>query len=131
MARIQLNDSFMDAVSKMSEYNFGAMEALTRLVSEGPAIDRDDPMGGMGLILFLDTLEIYGTDIYVLYSDICNKDLAKMIAVIRAVQKGLFKGSILKDACSRQDYSGRRFVPVDRLYNQVKAQFPNFDSNRA
>lgn len=127
MTRIDLKDSTMDAVAKMSGGNFGAMEALIRTLQEGEKIDPDDVMSGLGSILMLDTLGIYGTDIYVLYSDICNKDLAKTIAVIRSVQLGFFKSPLLKEACSRQDYSGRNIVPVDELYLKVKSVQPNFD----
>lgn len=83
--------------------------------------------GGMGKILLLDTYGIYGTDIYVLYNDICERNLSKMVAVIRATQLGLFNSNILKDACSRQDYSGRKLVPLDELCQKVKERLPLFN----
>lgn len=125
--RIKGTDKTIDAVAKMSEGNFGAMDALMGLL-KSDHIDPDNMMGGLGVVLFLDTLGIYGTDIYVLYSDICSKDLPKMMAVLRAVQLGLFPRVILKDACSRQDYSGRQLVPVDDLYLKVKEKLPRFNS---
>lgn len=127
MSRIQLQDSTMDVVVKMSNGNPGAMNAIMEILSKGKLVDPDDSMQGLGSILMLDTWGIYGTDIYVLYSDICGKDLSKMLAVIRATQLGFFNGNILIDACSRQDYSGRDLVPVDDLYAKVKERLPNFD----
>jgi len=127
MSRILGTDSTMSAVAKMVEGNMGAMEPLVRMLQEGRKIDPDDGLSGLSSILMLDTIGIYGTDIYVLYSDICNKDLAKTIAVIRSVQLGFFSSGLLKKACSYQDYSGRNIVPVDELYLKVKSVQPNFD----
>jgi len=110
--RIKMGDNPMDIVIKMSEGNPGAMNALMQLTSTFDT----------ALILTLDTLGIYGTDIYVLYSDICNRDIMKMVTVIRSVQLGLFDGEILKDACNRQDYSGRKMVPVEELYLKLKEE---------
>lgn len=124
--RIKLEDTMMDIMVKMSDGNPGAIKVLMEMI--GPNnIDPDNVLGGTGVILFLDTLGIYGTDIYVLYSDICNRSLVSMLAVLRATQMGLFDGSVLKDACSRQDYSGREMVPVEELYTKVQENLPNFD----
>lgn len=125
--RIQLGDTTMVAVMKMADGNYGAMDALMKLL-QSDHVDPDNLLGGIGVILNLDTLQIYGTDIYVLYSDICDKDIVKMIAVLRATQMGWFDSSVLKDACGRQDYSGRQMVPVEDLYIKVKTGLPKFNS---
>lgn len=124
--RIKLTDSIMDIVVKMSDGNPGAMSALMEMLKPNN-IDPDNIMGGLGAILGLDTYGIYGTDIYILYSDICERKLPKMLAVLRACQLGLFDNNTLADACSRQDYSGRELVPIDELYVKVKEKLPNFD----
>lgn len=127
MSKIQLSDTGIEVIFKMSGGNPGAIVALTEIFKRGNRIDPDDFMQGMSSILLLDTYEIYGSAIYVLYSDICEKNLAKMMAVIRATQLGIFSSYILKDACSRQDYSGKKLIPVDELYEKVKARLPRFD----
>jgi hypothetical protein len=124
--RIELTDSTMDVIVKMSEGNPGSVNVLMEMLQPN-RIDPDNALGGLGTILMLDSLGIYGTDIYVFNNDICGGNLAKMIAVIRAVQLDLFSGDVLKDACHRQDYSGRELVPVDELYLKVKEHLPNFD----
>ena len=128
-ARIQLKDSTMDVIVKMSDGDPGAMTTLMEILKNGETIDPDGVMGGLGPILLLDTFEIYGTDIYVLWSDICGRKINKMLAVLRACQLGMFSPSILKDACSRQDYSGKEMVSVEELYLKVKKQLPKFDCN--
>lgn len=125
--RINGSDSTMTAVTKMTNGNFGAIDALMNIIKDAPKIDPDNALGGIGIMLTLDTYGIYGTDIYVLYSDICGKNVTKMIACIRACQMGLFDSNILKDACSRQDYSGRKLIPVDELILKVKEKLSNFD----
>ena len=126
--RIKLQDTTMDIVVKMSDGNPGAMNVLVSLLDpENTSIDPDNIMGALGPILHLDSFGIYGTDIYVLYSDICNQNIAKFIAVIRSAPIGLFSRDILKDACHRQDYSGRNMVPVDELYKKLKELLPEVD----
>lgn len=46
-----------------------------------------------------------GTNIYVLYSDLCNKDMPTVMHLLANCP-----GHILQEACSRQDYSGRELV---------------------
>ena len=128
MTRIKLSDSTMDVVIKMCDGNPGAMGVLTEMLSSSQKIDPDGAMGGLAPILSLDSHGIYGTDIYVLHSDICGKDMVKTLAVLRSVQLGFFDANILKNACSRQDYSGRDMVPVDELYAKVKERLPNFNA---
>ena len=112
---------------KMSDGNPGALTTLMQIHEENHKIDPQDFMKGLGPILSLDSMGIYGTDIYVLYNDICDRHLPKMLAVIRSCQLGLFDSKLLANACHRQDYSGKQFVPVEELYNEVKEKLSDFD----
>lgn len=125
--RIKLADSTMDIVVKMSEGNPGAMNVIMQMLKPNN-IDPDNVLSGLGAILLMDTYGIYGTDIYILNNDICDRDLAKTLAVLRATQMRMFDSSILKDACHRQDRSGKQLVPVEELYLKVKERLPNFDA---
>lgn len=127
MNRITLCDNAKSAVIKMCEGNPGAITALVEILKCAKQVDPDDFMGGLGKILALDTLEIYGTNIYVLWNDICDRNTSKMIAVLRANQLGFISDQILKDACHRQDRSGREIIPVEELYVKVVERFPRFD----
>ena len=49
--------------------------------------------------------ELKGTDLYVLYNDLCNKNIQVTHDTILAVPDG-----VLIDACKRQDYSGRETI---------------------
>lgn len=120
----------MDVMIKMSDGHPGALNALLEIL-KSDSIDPDAALGGLGTILLLDSFGIYGSDIYILHCDICNRDLPKTLAVLRAVQLGFFDRETLRDACHRQDRSGKSLIPVDDLYAKVKERLPNFDAQPA
>lgn len=127
-SRIQLTNSMMEILTKMSEGNPGAVTTLIEMIQVNKAIDPDSAFGEFSAILGLDSFGIYGTDIYILHNDICERDMVKTIAVLRSIQLGMFPREILKDACHRQDRSGCELVPVEDLYLKVKERLPNFNS---
>jgi hypothetical protein len=128
MNKLKLTDTLMSVVTKMSDGNPGAVNILMQILHRSEKIDPDGAMDGFGPIFLLDTYGIYGTDIYVLHNDICHQELSRTLAVLRACQLGFFSNSVLKNVCSKQDYSGRALVPVAELYEKVKERLPNFDN---
>jgi len=95
MCRIQLTDNTMDILIKMSDGNPGALTAMMEIIEKHESIDPQAMMGGLGAIMILDTWKIYGTDIYILYNDKCDKDVRKMLMIMRAVQLGFMPESKL------------------------------------
>lgn len=87
--RIQLEDSNMDILLKMAEGNPGALNVCARLLVEGSEIDPQSFAGGLGAILHMDSLGIYGPSIWMLYKDVCKEDLEMTMAILRATQLGL------------------------------------------
>ena len=102
MSRIQLTDNTIDVIAKMSEGNPGAMTALMDMFNGGEAIDPQGALGGFGSILLLDTWEIYGTDIYILWNDKCGQDLRKMLMIMRACQLGYLSHNKLQQMAADQ-----------------------------
>lgn len=102
MSRIELTDSIMDMVMKMVEGNPGAVSAIMDLMEKSEKIDPQSVWGNIGTILSLDTHEIYGSAIYVLWSDKCNRDARKMCVLLRAVQLGFLPESKLKEMAADQ-----------------------------
>jgi hypothetical protein len=120
--RIQLTDSTMDVVMKMSEGNPGAVTVIMSLFKDAAKIDPDNWMPGLGEVLSLDTLGIYGSKIWMFYKDVCSEDLVKMCAVIRSHQLGITsKDSFIHAIDNRGDG-----LDVDDLLNQVKTRLPAF-----
>lgn len=96
MSRLELTDNLMDTIIKMSEGNPGAATAMMSVIEKNDSIDPQSMMGGLGSILLLDTWEIYGTDIYILFSDKCQRDTRKFLMLLRAVQLGFLGHSKLQ-----------------------------------
>ena len=102
MSRITLMDSGIDAVMKMADGNPGAISAIMSIMENHDSIDPQAAMGGIGALLLLDTWEIYGSDIYVLWSDKCDRDTRKMLMIMRSCQLGNFSHQKLKEMAADQ-----------------------------
>jgi len=126
--RITLMDTPGSATAKLSECNPGALSVCYRLIVEGEEIDPDDLMGGLGNLLSLDTHGIYGSDIWLLYKDICKQSLVDMIGVLRAVQLGFANEVQLHcaiRACNDPSLGPYEF-DVEGLVAQVRERLPRF-----
>lgn len=127
MERITLQDDGMSAMLKMADGNPGAVTAMMELLQDDNKTDPDSFIGGIGNILSLDTIGIYGTDIYVLWSDICGRDIVKMISLLRGHQLGFITSELLKEISGRQDRSGKSLIDIEDIYKKVCDYLPNFD----
>ncbi len=117
MGKIRIFDDPTSIIIKLSEGNPGAINVCSLLIKEGGAIYPYED--GFEYIKNLDNIGIYGTDIYVLWNDICQCDLAKMISLLRIAIRDPYKANLLKDACGRQDYSGRKLLQNDMIFARV------------
>tara|TARA_R110000751_G_scaffold172659_1_gene279019 strand:- start:174 stop:464 length:291 start_codon:yes stop_codon:yes gene_type:complete len=79
----------------LSKGNPGALKCLLGIV-EGDA-EKD----AIIIMVTIEHLEIYGNDLYVLFSDLARKDYKMMGHLCKTVP-----GALLKKASSQQDYSG-------------------------
>lgn len=102
MSKIELNDSIMDVIVKMSEGNPGVVACIADILKNAKEIDPQDVLSPMGPILILDTFGIYGSPIYIIWSDKCGRDTRKMLMLLRAVQLGMFEESRLKAMAADQ-----------------------------
>lgn len=91
--RIRLEMTMSELIYAMSEGNPGAVTALAEMIAKGPSIDPQAFMGGLSSVLTLDSLGIYGSRVYMLWSDVCGRDVVKTIAVLRAYQLGQLAGA--------------------------------------
>ncbi len=92
----------MDVVMKMADGNPGAISAMIEILKNAERIDSQGAMGGLGAILLLDTFKIYGTEIYILYNDQCNRDVRKFLMLLRACQLGFIPDSLLQSIAQCQ-----------------------------
>lgn len=96
--RITLDDTFITAAMKLSGGNPGALNVVMSLYQEGGNIDPDDVFGGLGQLLSLDSHGIYESEIWMLYKDVCDQDLTKVVLLLRACQLGALSERDLKKA---------------------------------
>ena len=90
----------MNQIIQWSEGNPGALTFLMSITHPENAIK------GILIIQKLeDAKSIRGTNLYVLWSDLCDKDISKVETLCKNCPT-----DILEDACKRQDYSGRELV---------------------
>jgi hypothetical protein len=108
------------AIGEMSEGNPGAIQALVDMGYQS-ALD-GHPLGQFYAPLGLDGWGIYGTDIYILWNDLCDRDPARALAVIEATQYGDVSPELLKKACARQDRSGVDMIDVEKIYEERHAR---------
>jgi len=120
--RIKLSDTPMSSMMKMADGNPGAITVMTSLFKEGGEIDPQDFLGGLGQILSLDSLAIYGPRIWMFYKDVCGQNITKMIVCMRAVQLGLLPETKLNHAIDNYGEG----IDVDDLHKQVCDKLEEF-----
>lgn len=90
----------MKQLIEWSQGNPGALNFLMGLMRD-ENLKHSIPI----VILLEKATTIRGTNLWVLYSDLCGKDYAKVAQLCKDCPQ-----AIIEDACSRQDYSGRELV---------------------
>lgn len=86
MSKLQLTDSTIEILDKMSEGNPGAISILTTLLFKETTEELVDSV--MHIILPLDTLGVYGSKLYMLWTDACDKNTDKVKKVIELWRTG-------------------------------------------
>jgi len=127
MSRLQLTDTGTDILVKMADGNPGAISAMMAIMEHHDSIDPQAMMGAMGAIMILDTWGIYGTDIYVLYSDKCDKDVRKFLLLQRACQLGHLPHSKLqqmaKDQAREVNLTEEEWAGIDEFVCEKLEEF--------
>ena len=128
--RIGINDSVQDVFVKLSEGNPGALTVLMKIYNEAEKIDPDNILGGLGVMLSLDTYKIYGTDIWYLYKDICNNDIKHLVAILRACQLNIFELTTLKlllAVLNDRGYLDKEDIPPFKaIIETIQKRLPKF-----
>ncbi|MBI4157821.1 hypothetical protein HY502_03155 [Candidatus Woesebacteria bacterium] len=123
--RIRLDMSVRDVIVAMCDGNPGAVAACAEITQLGEEIDPDAFSGGLGAFLMLDTLNIYGSRLYMLWNDVCGRDVAKTLAVLRAYQLGQLAG-VTEDAINHAIDNRGEGINLDEVVKAVTARLPNF-----
>lgn len=126
--RIDIEDTIMSAVLKLAEGNPGAITVLAEIIKYGACVDPDALFGQTSLAysLNLDSQHIYGSYIWVLYKNVCQENIVKFMAVLRAVQLGLISAEEVYYAILNQGICIQS--SLEQISNKVKKRLPSFDS---
>ena len=130
--RCALSMSIMDCVVAMSEGNPGAVTVLCESIKKSPKIDPDAAFPIM-VMLSLDTLGLYGSQIWILYKDICGSSMVNLCAILRADQLGHLAGisdTIICQAVDAIECNDREHVKIDidKVLWEVQERLPKFTS---
>ena len=130
MEKITVNMSTMDILMVMSEGNPGAITVLAKMLNE--------PMG-LFQILFLDSMDIRGSKIWMLYKDCSGENMTKFSRTLTLLKNGAYSVEeihanldlpyalpFLSDEVREEDYiteEGEEFGPFsEKWFDYVEAQ---------
>jgi len=120
----------MDIMVKMGEGNIGGVTVLINIMENCRKIDPDNALGGFSHILYLDTHEIYGSNIWILYKDVCGENITNMLAILRGVQLGIISIDVVKnDYMHINAYRGKMYDDFTGLIESIRKIVPNFGMN--
>jgi hypothetical protein len=125
--KINGKESLVEVFQILSEGNPGALKTLMEVYQKSSIIDPDNILGGLGILLQFDTYNIYGSSIYILWNDQCERNTYKLLLLLRATQLGEFSLTRLKQLADDQM---RACIISDEEFNEMKKKvceiLPNF-----
>jgi len=131
--RLALEMTFGDAVKAMAEEegvagisSFSAEIICSEILMYGESIDPDDAFQGLGTLMTLDMLGVWGSKIDALYG-MCSRNLAKIVAVTRAYQLGQLAG-VTRDKLMHAIANNSEGIDLDAVMVAVKERLPHFNS---
>lgn len=119
---IQLSDSPMDMMRKMSQGNPGALSVVVQVFKGGGQVDPDDFLGGIGALLHWDSMAVRGSRIWMLYKDVSEQHLSTALGLTRAVQLGILGQDHFNWAI---DHHGDN-LDIPWLLKALRKELPNF-----
>lgn len=120
--RIDACMTLQEAVAVLSEGNPGAMATCCEIIKHGPEID---PAGsGIMTLLHIDSLRLYGSRLYMLWNDVCGRDVGKTLAVIRGWQLGRLSAAEVNHAVDNRGAG----IDMDDLLAWLAVELPGFNA---
>ncbi len=122
MSRLKLDMQFNDIIWTLSEGVPGAINVIVESMKHGEEIDPDNVFKAWGFALFLDSLEVYGRRVWMLFKDVCRENLAHTIGMVRSVQLGIVPIEELNQAID-----GTINIDVEATLDKVCEELPKFN----
>lgn len=123
--RIDLFQAPIQSLVAMAEGNPGAMTVIGKMLKCD--IDPSHIMGPMAGIMMLDNLDIYGSDIWLLYKEACKENVERMVGLLRCCQMGIVPCMDIVGMI--EDASTISIEMIDDYIAELKQQLPSFGSS--
>jgi hypothetical protein len=94
-------------VAKIAEGNIGAAVCIMDLMKHSEEIDPLSYLKVIGPVMLLDSLGIYGPNVWVIFKDVCEQNHARMLAVLRATL-GMLSSEALLEVSNRYRNEGKK-----------------------
>ena len=121
MGKIGCDDNLLDSIVKMSEGNPGAVTVLAELVKRTPEIDPQAGLGGLHYVLMMDDWGLYGSQIWMVFKDVCGQSIEGVIALFRAHQSGILSEKELQQIIDKDELYD--FIPIIAA---IQKELPTF-----
>ena len=120
-----------EGIIKLCKGNPGALSALSMMVMASAETDPDSAFGATTPLITLDEMAIYGSDIWILFKDVCKQDVTVTLAMLRATQLGLLTHKEVKAALTqgRCEEKTELQEKADGIVEAVQERLPNFAKN--
>lgn len=104
--RLKASDSILEIAMKMSDGNPSALQVIMTLLQDSTGM-------GFAEILTIDSIGLYGSKLYMLWNDCCDRDMDKVKSVLYARMRGK-----LTDWEIMEHVAGIRGTPFDDLFQE-------------
>ena len=122
------NPTLMDCLVLLSEGIPGAAIVLAESVKNNIAIDPMDALEAWGPIIRLDSYNLYGSDIWILYKDICHQSISKFLGILRCAQLGIISPRDLGiGILNSRDPEASLNKNLDSYLGKLKEALPSFN----
>jgi hypothetical protein len=87
--RIKRTMSALEMISAVSGGVPGTLAVIAGITAEYRKVDPDNTMGIFGYLLTMDAFQVYDGDLWNIHSRLCEMQIVKTIAILRALQLGI------------------------------------------
>jgi hypothetical protein len=124
--RLNLEMTTVQLITKMSDGNPGAITACVEILNNTERIDPDSFAGGLLVLFHLDAQGIYGSRLYMLWNDVCKRDIAQLLSISRAHQLGQLAG-VTSEAWNHAIDNRGEGLDLTAIMAAVQQELPNFN----
>ncbi len=125
--RIKLHMSMPEAFFAMSDGNPGALNVLIAMGTQVPVIDPANVFAQLAGMMLLDGAGIYGSRIYLLHNDLCDRSMVKVVTILRCIQMGLIPREGVYEWLDQCDTGPTPSINFESYYSALKVKLPDFN----